>query len=56
MRIAGFVCKYTCSMSCDKGERAELGRLVKEIYFWDVELVQSTRLDVDASKGSSKEV
>ena len=33
MRISGFVCNYPCSMSCNKGYRAGLGRLVKDIYF-----------------------
>ena len=56
MRIAGFVCKYPCSMSCDRGEHAGIAHLVKEIDFWDGELVQSMRLDADASKGSSEEV
>ena len=40
MRIAVFLFNYTCSMSCDKGERAGLVRLFKDIYLWDVELVQ----------------
>ena len=56
MMIVGFVCNYPCRMSWEKGERTGLGHLVKEIDSWDVELFQSTRLDVDASKGSSKEV
>ena len=34
IRISGFVCNYPCSMSCDKGYRSGLGRLVKEIYLW----------------------
>ena len=34
MRIAGFVCIYPCSMSCEKGERAGIGRLIKEIALW----------------------
>ena len=33
MMIAGFVCNYPCRMSCDKGDRAGLGRLVKDIAF-----------------------
>ena len=37
MRIAGFVCNYPCRMSYEKGDRARLGRLVKEIAFWDGE-------------------
>ena len=53
MRIAGFVCNYPCSMSCNKGKRTGLGRLVKEIDLWDGEQVQSIRLDADASKGRS---
>ena len=36
IRISGFVCNYPCSMSCDKGYRSGLGRLVKEIYLWGV--------------------
>ena len=39
LRIAGFVCNYPCRMSCDKGERAGIGCLVKEIAFWDGEQV-----------------
>ena len=31
MRIAGFVYNYPYSVSCNKGERAGLGRMVKEI-------------------------
>ena len=34
MGIAGFVYDYPCSMSCNKGERAGIGRRVKEIDFW----------------------
>ena len=56
MRIAGFVCNYTCIMSCDKGECDVIVRLVKEIDFWDGEFVQSVRLDADTSKGIPKEV
>ena len=37
IRISGFICNYPCSMSCDKGYRAGLGRLVKEIDLWDGE-------------------
>ena len=48
VKIAGFVCNYPCSMSWDKGERTEPGRLVKYKAFWDGELVQSMRLDADA--------
>ena len=42
-------------MSCDKGERAGIGLLVKEIAFWDGEWVQSIWIDADASKGWQKE-
>ena len=56
MKIAGFVCNYPCSISCDRGERSGIAHLVKEIDFWDGELVQSIRLDADSSKGSSEEV
>ena len=35
MSIAGFVCNYPCGISCYKIEHAGLGRIVKEIYFWD---------------------
>ena len=38
-RIAGFVCNYPCSTSCDKGNCDRLGRLVKDIVFWDGERV-----------------
>ena len=37
MRIAGFLYNYPCSMSYDKGERAGIGRLVKDTAFWDGE-------------------
>ena len=37
MRILGFVCNYPCSMSLDKEERDGLGRMVKDIAFWDGE-------------------
>ena len=37
MRIVGFVCNYSCSMSLDKGERAGIGCMVKYIAFWDGE-------------------
>ena len=40
IEIAGFVCNYPCSMSCDKREHAEIGRLVKKIDFWDDKRVQ----------------
>ena len=40
MRISGFVCKYTCSMSCNKGEGVRLGQMVKEISFWYGEQVE----------------
>ena len=40
MRIAGFVCNYPWCMLCDKGERAGLGRLLKEIALWDGERVK----------------
>ena len=43
-------------MSCDKGEHTGIGRMVKEIAFWDGEGVQSMRLDADESKGSPEEV
>ena len=43
-------------MSCDRGDRAGIAHLVKEIDFWDGELVQSIRLDADSSKGRSEEV
>ena len=33
MSIAGFVCNYPCSISCDKVERAGIGCLAKEIDF-----------------------
>ena len=56
MRIAGSVCNYPFSMSFDKGESDGLGRLVKDIAFWDDEKLQSIRSDSDASKGSSEEV
>ena len=56
MGIAGFFCNYPCSMSCDKGERAGLGSMVKEIGLWDSERVQSIQLDADESKGISKEL
>ena len=56
IRITGFVYNYPYSMSCDKGERAGLGRLVKDISFWDGEQVQSILIYVDASKGISEEV
>ena len=29
MRISGFVCKYPCSTSCDKGDRDRLVQMVK---------------------------
>ena len=35
IKIAFFVCNYTCSMSCDKVERAWLVRMVKDIALWD---------------------
>ena len=37
MSIAGFICNYPCSISCKKGERYGLGRMVKEISFWEGE-------------------
>ena len=40
MRIAGFICNYPCSMSCNKGEHAVIVSLVKEIAFRDGEQVQ----------------
>ena len=40
IKVAGFVFKYPCRMSFDKGERARLGRLVKQIDFWYGEQVQ----------------
>ena len=49
IRISGFVCNYPYSMSCGNGERAGIGRLVKEMSFWDGEQVQSIRLDADLS-------
>ena len=33
MGISWFFCKYTCIMSWNKGERARIGRIVKEITF-----------------------
>ena len=56
MRIAGFVFNYPCSMSCNKGDYAGLGILVKEIAIWYVERVQSIRLGADESKEISEEV
>ena len=56
MRIAGFVWKYPYIMSYNKGERAGLGCLVKEIAFYDGEHVQLIKLDADAPKWSSEEV
>ena len=56
MSVAGFVCNYPCRMSCDKGEHADLGCMVKYISFWCGELVQSIYLDAGASKGSSEQV
>ena len=53
MSIAGFFFNYPCRISYDKVEHDGLGRLVKEIAFWNGERVQSIRLDSDASKGSS---
>ena len=43
-------------MSCDKGECAGLGRIVKDIAFWDGERVKSIWLYADASKGRSEEL
>ena len=43
-------------MSYDKGERAGLGRLIKEIALWDGEQLQSIQLDADAFKGISEKV
>ena len=40
MRSAGFVCNHPCIISCDYVELDENGRLVKEIDFWDGELVK----------------
>ena len=51
MRIAGFVCNYPCSMSCNKGYHDGIGSMFKDIYFWYCEIVQSVWLDADASKG-----
>ena len=34
MSIAGSVCNYPCSMSCDKVERDGIDHLVKDIYLW----------------------
>ena len=56
MSIAGFVCNYPCSMSCNKVELAGFGRLVKEISLWDGERVQPIWIDADSSKVISKEV
>ena len=56
MSIVGFFCNYTYIISCDKGERDGLGSLVKGIDLWDVKLVQSIWIDVDAFKGISEEV
>ena len=56
MRIAGFVCNYPCSMSCNKVEHAGIGRMVKDIDFWDSEQVHLIRLDADAYKGSLEEL
>ena len=35
IRIAAYVCNYTCSMSCSEEERAGIVHLVKYICFWD---------------------
>ena len=40
MRISGFVCKYLCSISCNKVESGGIVRLVKEIVFCGGEQVQ----------------
>ena len=56
MRISGFACNYPCRILCNKGECAELGRMVKEIYLCDGELVQLIRIDSDAYKGRLEEV
>ena len=55
MRITGFVCKYTCSMSFDKGDSASIGRMVKEIAFWYDEQVKSICIDVYVFNGRSEE-
>ena len=56
MRIAGFVCKFYCRTSCDKGQHARIGRMVKEITFWYGEQVKSIMLDDNSSKGISEGV
>ena len=56
IRIAGFVFKYPWRIQCDKGERARLGQMVKEIDFWYGEWFQSICIDVNSSKGISEEV
>ena len=54
MRISGFVYNYPCSMSCNKGERAGIGSMVKDIYLGYGEQVKSIRLDTNASKEISE--
>ena len=56
LKIAGFVCKFSFIISCDKGKHSRLGRMVKEIAFWYIKQVLSIRLDVNSSKGISEEV
>ena len=50
IRISGFVCKYNCSMSCDSGDHAGIGRMDKEIALWYGEQVKSLLIDVNISK------
>ena len=54
MRIAGFVCNYPFSMSCDKVEHSGIGRMGKYIAFWEGERVLSICIDADSSKGDQK--
>ena len=56
MGIAGFFCKYPCRILCNKVYCDRLVRMFKDIAFWYGEKVQSIRLDVNSSKGSSEEV
>ena len=58
MKIAEIVCKYPCSIVCDKVKRATIGRMVKNTTFRDEgdEPVVSIRFDADASKGFSEKV
>ena len=51
MIISGFICNYTYSMSCYKGDSSGLGWMIKDTDLWGVERFKSMRLDSYASKG-----